>query len=79
MEHFTGLEIIRLRAALASFDEDARLWRWFADQMEDHRLVFERRRQFWHVRCEGRALACDRSFDVAVRKAYALSHALAVV
>ncbi|MEN7531626.1 MULTISPECIES: hypothetical protein [unclassified Cupriavidus] len=76
MDQSAGLEVIRLRAAASALTQDARLWRWFSDQMEEHRLNCERNRDFWRITVAGRELACDRSFDVAVRAAYTLSRAL---
>ncbi len=79
MNQSNGLEIVRLRAAASALSQDARLWRWFSDQMEEHRLCCERTRDWWHITVAGRELACDRSFDVAVRTAYTLSRALEAV
>jgi hypothetical protein len=79
MNQPNGLEIVRLRAAASALSQDARLWRWFSDQMEEHRLCCERTRDWWHITVAGRELACDRSFDVAVRTAYTLSRALEAV
>jgi len=76
MDHSNGFEMVRLKAAAAALSQDARLWRWFSDQMEEHRLCCERTRDVWRISVAGRELACDRSFDVAVRAAYTLSRAL---
>jgi hypothetical protein len=76
MHESTGLQLIRMRAAAQANGQDASLWRWFADQMEDRRLSCERFCEYWSIRLGGRELACDRSFDVAVRSAYTRSHGL---
>ncbi len=79
MNQANGLELVRLRAAASALSQDARLWRWFSDQMEEHRLRCERDRDWWRITIAGRELACDRSFDVAVRAAYTLSQVLEAV
>jgi len=72
----TSLQLIRMRAAAMANGQDAKLWRWFSDQMEDRQLSCERFCEYWSIRLGGHELACDRSFDVAVRSAYTLSRAL---
>ncbi|AOY90996.1 hypothetical protein BKK79_03585 [Cupriavidus sp. USMAA2-4] len=76
MTETTSLQLIRLRAAVHANGQDAALWRWFSDQMEERRLSCERVQGYWSIRIAGRELACDRSFDAAVRAAHVLSHAL---
>jgi len=71
-----NLQLIRMRAAATANGQDAALWRWFSDQMEDRRLSCERFCEHWSVRLGGRELACDRSFDMAVRSAYTRCHGL---
>jgi len=72
----TNLQLIRMRAVAMANGQDASLWRWFSDQMEDRRLSCERFCESWSIRWGGRELASDRSFDAAVRTAYTRSHGL---
>jgi hypothetical protein len=74
-----SLEMARLRAAATAQGQDARIWRWYADHMEDYRLDCRRYQDIWSIRVAGRELARDRSFDAAVRAAYAHSSALAAL
>ena len=78
-EEATTLQLVRLRAAANANIQDASLWRWYADLMEDHRISCLRRNESWVVAVAGRELANDRSFDVAVRSAYVMHRALKVL
>jgi hypothetical protein len=71
----TQLEMIRLRATAMANADDAKVWRWYADLMEDRRVVCQRKGTCWTVAVDGRQMANDPSFDSAVRAAYRLSRA----
>jgi hypothetical protein len=79
MTQSNALEMIRLRAAATAQGQDAQLWRWFSDRMEDRCLDCRRHEEYWSIKISGRELARDRSFDVAIRSAYTLSRALEVM
>ncbi len=46
----TQLELIRMRASAKANVEDARLWRWFADLMEDQPVVYLHKGPAWSRR-----------------------------
>lgn len=63
------LELARLAAASRANVDDARVWRWYADLMEDDRVSCARIRNGWRITVDGRATVEDESFDCAVRQA----------
>lgn len=67
--HLDELELARLRAALGANLDDARVWRWFADLMEDQRLRCTRTREHWQITIDDCFTVEDESFDRAVRLA----------
>ncbi|VVD76497.1 hypothetical protein PHO31112_00873 [Pandoraea horticolens] len=70
------LRMAQLQAAAHANEQDATLWRWFSDQMEDQTMRCERKKGDWIICVAGRELARDPSFDLAVRAAYILCRAL---
>ncbi|MBN3854855.1 hypothetical protein G3N59_15840 [Paraburkholderia sp. Ac-20340] len=64
-----SLEVARLTAAARANIDDARLWRWYADLMEDERVSCTRTRHGWQITVDGRCTVEDESFDSAVRRA----------
>ncbi|MEM5310158.1 hypothetical protein [Paraburkholderia sp. JHI869] len=64
-----NLELARLAAATRANVDDARVWRWYADLMEDDRVSCARIRNGWRITVDGRAAVEDESFDCAVRRA----------
>ncbi len=64
-----SLEIARLRAAATANIDDARLWRWYADLMEDGRIRSIRLGNVWRITIDDACLVEDLSFDEAVRRA----------
>ena len=66
------LELARLRAAVRANGDDAYLWRWYSDMMEDHRLVCKCLRGIWSVEIDGRPMAENASFDLVLRSAQVL-------
>ncbi|WP_347554225.1 hypothetical protein [Robbsia sp. KACC 23696] len=64
-----SLEIARLRAAASANIDDARLWRWYADLMEDGRIRSTRIGTVWRITIDDGCLVEDVSFDCAVRRA----------
>jgi len=72
MGEYQHIEIIRLRAASNANIQDAALWRWFSDMMEDNRVAFTRNADVWSVWVDGQLLTADRSYDLAMRTAYLL-------
>jgi hypothetical protein len=79
MPPIQAIEAARLRAAARAQGPDARIWRWYSEQIDDQRLECRRHEDIWSVKVAGRELARDRSFDAAVRTAYAFSRALQAV
>jgi hypothetical protein len=64
-----SLELARLSAAVRANIDDARVWRWYADLMEDDRVKCTRMRNGWQVTVDGRCTVEDESFDGAIRLA----------
>ncbi|QGZ64963.1 hypothetical protein [Paraburkholderia acidisoli] len=75
--HLEAIEVARLHAAVRANIDDARVWRWYADLMEDERVSCTRTRGGWQVTVDGRASVEDDSFDGAVRRAAQLWSGLA--
>lgn len=65
----TEMELVRLRAAAHANLEDARIWRWYADLMEEDRVRCTHTRAAWLVTIDDRYTVEDESFDRAVRLA----------
>ncbi|MGF6773724.1 hypothetical protein P3T18_006238 [Paraburkholderia sp. GAS199] len=63
------------RAAIA----DPKIWRWYADLTDDHRLVCEQDGARWIVAVDGRRLADEHAFAAAVHSAYAMTRALSAL
>ncbi|MEK6348204.1 MAG: hypothetical protein V4764_12035 [Burkholderia sp.] len=63
------MELARLRAAALANLEDARIWRWYADLMEEERVCCTHTRGGWRVTVDGQYSVEDESFDRAVRLA----------
>lgn len=76
--HMQTIELARLRAAATAQGLDARIWRWYSDQVEERTVECRYLSDAWSIRIAGRELARDGSFEVAIRSAYALSRAMAV-
>lgn len=55
---------------------DPKIWRWYADLTDDRRLVCEHDGARWVVAVDGRRLADESAFEVAVHRAYAMTRAL---
>ncbi|RDK09475.1 hypothetical protein [Cupriavidus lacunae] len=70
------LKMVQLQAAAHANEQDATLWRWFSDQMEEQTMNCERKKGDWIICVAGRELARDPSFDLAVRAAHLLCRAL---
>jgi len=49
-----SLELVRLAAAARANIDDARVWRWYADLMEDDRVSCMRIRNGWRITVDGR-------------------------
>ncbi|MBN3725722.1 hypothetical protein [Burkholderia sp. Ac-20379] len=65
----TDMELARLRAAALANLDDARIWRWYADLMEEERVCCTRTRDGWLITVDERYTVEDESFDRAVRLA----------
>jgi hypothetical protein len=70
MDVLSRLNIVRLAALADSNAEDARLWRWFANALEEGRLFWHRDRKSWEIYLHRALVAKNASFDVAMRCAY---------
>ncbi|WP_144113899.1 hypothetical protein [Paraburkholderia sp. BCC1886] len=55
---------------------DPKIWRWYADLIDGRRLVCEHDGARWIVAVDGRRLADECTFEVAVHAAYLLARAL---
>ena len=60
---------VRLNAANAANAEDAEMWRWFSNMVEERRIRWCFAHDSWLVSVDHRHLATDRSFDQAIRVA----------
>lgn len=69
MDLFIELQTAALRHAEQVDRNDARVWRWYAEAVDEGRLACQYQRGFWHIVLDGLAQANDRSFDIAVRVA----------
>jgi hypothetical protein len=63
-------------ATLTAPIADPKIWRLYADLMDDRRLVCEHDGISWMVAVDGRRLAHERAFEAAVHRAYAMTRAL---
>jgi hypothetical protein len=79
MNAATYLEIARLQGAERANADDASIWRWVADLMEERRLTCHWNDDSWTVGIDGHVIACERSFDHALRCARRKGAALPVV
>ena len=64
------LQMARLRAAERANLDDARIWRWYSDLMEDRRVSCCWKNNCWVIGIDGCDVACSLSFDSALRSAY---------
>lgn len=64
------------RAAPTVAIADPKIWRWYADLMDDRRLVCQHDGIRWMVEIDGRRLADERAFEAAVHRAYTMTRAL---
>ncbi|CAB3804682.1 hypothetical protein [Paraburkholderia fynbosensis] len=76
MQSGTALDFERLKACVRANSDDAAVWRWYSDMMEDRRIECLCVNGNWAVKLDGREIAADRSFDRAARLSYATSRAL---
>ena len=67
MDNFTHLETAALRHGERVDRNDAQVWRWYAEAVDEGRLACQFQHGFWHIVLDGLAHANDRSFDSAVR------------
>lgn len=63
----THVNLSALRHAEQVDRNDAQVWRWFAQVVDEGRLVCQFYRGYWQIILDGRMLAYDNSFDCAVR------------
>jgi hypothetical protein len=73
MDVLDKLDFVRLAALANEHAQDARLWRWFANMLEDGRLAWLRDRKSWEIYIDGACVTRNASFDVALRFAYAVN------
>jgi hypothetical protein len=71
-----ALDTARLIAAAQANSADARMWRWYADAMEERRLRCQWKDRYWVVTLDGRNISSDQSFDSALRAAQIMDSAL---
>jgi hypothetical protein len=73
MDVLDKLDFVRLAALANEHAQDARLWRWFANMLEDGRLAWLRDRKSWEIYIDGARVTRNASFDTALRVAYAVN------
>ena len=71
-----ALDTARLIAAAQANSADARMWRWYADAMEERRLRCQWKDRYWVVTLDGRNISSDQSFDSALRAAQIMDSAV---
>lgn len=71
VQTYSPLEVLRLEKCVEANHDDACLWRWFSDLMEDGRITWERQRGGWLVSIDGTLFVSNVSFDAALRTAKA--------
>lgn len=59
----------RHRAADAANADDASVWRWFSDLLEDRRIKWRYCFETWIVTVDRKQVAAEQSFDSAIRVA----------
>lgn len=59
----------RDKAAVAANADDASVWRWFSDLLEERRIKWRHSFDSWIVVVDRKRLAAERSFDCAIRVA----------
>jgi hypothetical protein len=70
MEKPVGLsQEIRRSAAIAANAEDAEIWRWFSNLVEERRIRWCLANGSWLVSVDHRHVATDKNFDEAIRGA----------
>ncbi|HKR42900.1 MAG TPA: hypothetical protein VJU59_25010 [Paraburkholderia sp.] len=67
----------RQKAAVAANADDASVWRWLSDLLEERRIKWRYSFDTWIVVVDRRQLAAERSFDCAIRVAKAAAEKLA--
>lgn len=77
MDGLTPIHAAALRHAPLADRDDARVWRWTAEAVDEGRLACRFQRGFWHIVLDGRLLAIDPSFDCAMRLVRAIDGAAA--
>lgn len=64
----------RDRAASAANADDAAVWRWFSDLVEEHRIRWIFANGGWLVSVDHRHLSTEKNFDQAIREAMRCFH-----
>lgn len=59
----------RQKAAVAANADDASVWRWLSDLLEERRIKWRYSFDTWIVVIDRKQLAAERSFDCAIRVA----------
>jgi hypothetical protein len=60
---------MRRQAASAANADDAAVWRWFSDLVEEHRIRWIFDKGGWLVSVDHRHLSTEKTFDHAIREA----------
>lgn len=63
------IDSVRRDAAMLANSEDAELWRWFSELLEDRRLRYCNANGVWLVTVDHRHCGTGATFDCAVRQA----------
>lgn len=69
MENRSDFQQIRRGAAASANAEDASIWRWFSELLEERRIRWCLADMGWLVTVDHRHVATERSFDAAIRAA----------
>ncbi|WP_233808809.1 hypothetical protein [Paraburkholderia sp. HP33-1] len=69
LERPENMKSQRRVASAAANAEDAALWRWFSELMEDRRIRWLHADDSWLVTVDHKHVATSRSFDDAIRTA----------
>jgi hypothetical protein len=71
-----AMQRIRFEAAAAANAEDASIWRWFSELLEERRIRWRFQFDSWQVSVDRVNVATEGTFDRAIRQAKATAERL---
>ncbi|WP_236002061.1 hypothetical protein [Paraburkholderia elongata] len=70
------MQQVRFEAAAAANAEDASIWRWFSELLEERRIRWRFQFDCWQVSVDRVSVAKEGTFDLAIRQAKATAEKL---